>query len=250
MAQQVNDSVRPVRRTLLFDAGRSRVQATYLSPHNYAGPSVAALYMTERRARWGGGRVSVMGIYGVDGSFLQRTVGGGYRAWDASLSAAGGWHRWWQPLWGLRLAAGGLVELSVGGTYLSRGGNNPATARVALQGVASGIAEWDFRVGRVPLQVRAQLDVPLLGTMFSPEYGQSYYEIFSLGHYSHNVCFTHPFNAPSARLQTTLSLPVGRARLVVGYRGEARQSKVHHLTYHNWTHHFVLGYVRTLQWVR
>lgn len=250
VAQTVSDSVRVVRRTLLLDVGRSRVQDTYLSPHGYAGPSVGALFVTERQARWGGGRVSVMGVYGADGGFLQREVGGGYRAWDASLTAAGGWHHNWHPTRGLRLAAGGLMELSVGGTYLSRGGNNPAAGRAAVQCVASGIAEWDFRLGRVPLQARAQLDIPLLGGMFSPEYGQSYYEIFSLGHYSHNVCFTHPLNAPSARLLTTLTVPVGRARLVVGYRGEARQSHIHDLKHHNWTHRFVIGYVRTLQWLR
>ena len=109
------------------------------------------------------------------------------------------------------------------------------------------MARYAFSLCGLPMKVRLQTDIPLLGVAFGPDYGQSYYEIFSLGHYDHNVCFTHPLNAPSAHVLFTLQVPMGRrAVLSVGYDGDIRQSHVNHLKRHHWSHRFVIGYVRRI----
>ena len=171
-------------------------------------------------------------------------------AMEAGINAAVAWLYRFRPVARWSFALGGMAEAESGFTYLVRGGNNPAQGRLGLHLGATGRVVRPFRVGRQWWEARAQVDVPLVGAMFTPNYGQSYYEIFSLGHYDKNVRSTHPWNAPSARLTATLTVPLWGAHLSIGYNGEARQSHVNHLKHHTWNHHFIIGYVRTLRLLR
>ena len=100
------------------------------------------------------------------------------------------------------------------------------------------------------MKARAQLDVPLCGLMFTPRYGQSYYELFSLGHYDRNIVFSHPFNAPTARLLTTLDFRLRHTWLTIGYEADIRQSDVAGLKRHSWRHSLVIGFVRRVKRIK
>lgn len=65
--------------------------------------------------------------------------------------------------------------------------------------------------------------------MFSPEYGQSYYEIFSLKHGGKNILFTSLHNQPALRQLLTLDFPVGNMNVRAGYICDIQQAKVNHL---------------------
>ncbi len=240
------DTVRAVEHVWLYGVGTTNVLDTYLSPQEYSGPSIGALHRSQRQARWGKGRVSVVGLYSGHAAMLETAREQG-REWDGAATGAFGWYYNWRPARGLRLAAGGLLEAELGFTYNTRNGNNPAQGRLGAALAASGVADYAFRLRRYPMAVRWQVDVPLVGAMFTPNYGQSYYEMFSLGHYDRNVRATHPLNAPSLRSLLTLNLAVGRATLSLGYLADIRQSEVSHLKRHHWSHRFVVGYVRHLQ---
>lgn len=239
------DGGRTTTHQWLWGAGRANVLDTYLSPLEYTGPDFTAAHQTERTARWGKGRVSTYSLYTGQVAYLRSPTDDG-KEWDAELTAAGGWHYNWHPLPRLRVAAGGLMELSGGFTYNTRGSNNPAQGRLGLALAASGLAEYRFPLFRKEAVARIQLEAQLIGVQFSPEYGQSYYEIFSLGHSSGTVHFTQPANCPTYRLQTQLTLPVCRARLTLGYLGDIRQSKLGGLKRHAWRHSFIIGYTRQL----
>lgn len=236
-----------VERTWLFGAGGASIYDAYLSPLDYRGPSANVMMLNERTARWGCGRVSSMTVLDVEGSYASNGSGNAH-FYDGQVSLGMGWHYNWRPVQAMRIRLGGLAELSGGGTYSTRNGNNPAQGRGAFDVAASAVFDYTFRIRRLqPWHVRASLDLPLGGLMFSPQFGQSYYEIFSLGHYDHNVCGTWPVNAPSARLLTTLTIPVRHANVVVGYRGEARQSRVNDLGRHAWNNGFIVGFTRNLK---
>lgn len=236
-----------VSRTWLFGAGSTSLYDAYLSPLDYRGPSASLMMVNERTARWGCDRVSSMAVLDVDGTYASNAKGNAHD-YDAQASLGMGWHYNWRPVNAVRIRLGGLAEVSGGGTYSTRNGNNPAQGRCAFDIAASTIFDYTFRIRHLqPWQFRASLDLSLGGLMFSPQFGQSYYELFILGHYDHNVCATWPVNAPSARLLTTLTIPVRHANVVVGYRGEARQSRVNALGRHAWANGFIVGFTRNIK---
>lgn len=236
-------------RQWLWGIGRANVLDTYLSPLEYEGPNLSARHRTERLARWGKGRVTVQSHFGGHLAYLHSPTDDG-KEWDAELSAAGGWFYNWNPVPRLRLAAGGLLEMSGGFTYNTRGSNNPAQGRLGLALYASGLAEYRFPLFRKTATARLAADMQLMGAQFSPEYGQSYYEIFSLGHTDGIIHFTQPGNCPTYRLQATITLPVWGAQLTLGYEADLRQSKLGGLKRHAWRNQFVIGYTRHLKLLR
>ena len=249
--EPTHSAVRPhlTEHQWLYSVGHVNVLDTYLSPLTYSGPALSVWHRSERLAHWGKDHVTVQGNFGGRAAYIAASADDD-KAWDGHFNAGVAWHYNWHPTSNLRLAAGGMGNLNMGFTYLLKNSNNPAQGRLSADIGFSGIAEQDFHLWHHPLTFRAQLDIPLLGTMFTPNFGQSYYEIFSLGHYDKNIRCTHPFNAPSAKLETTFRIPLAGATLTIGYLGDIRQSDVNHLKHHSWNHNFVIGYVRQLQLFR
>lgn len=144
----------------------------------------------------------------------------------------------------LQVSIGGMGEVGIGFLYNTRNSNNPAQARCYLNLSPSAAASYPIRLRRMVCVARYEVSLPLLGVLFSPNYGQSYYEIFSRGNYDHNLVVTTPFNAPSLRHTLSVDIPVGRYAVRVGYLGDYQQAKVNDLKYHTYSHLFLLGLVR------
>lgn len=193
----------------------------------------------------GKGQVTSFARFDVQGTWAENQAKNA-DFYDGNVDFHLGWHYNWQvsPRW--RLRAGGLAGLSAGGTYSTRNGNNPAQGRAAFDVRASLMADCGFHLFGKGCSARFTAEAPLAGLMFSPQYGQSYYEIFSLRHYDGNVRFTYPGNVPSVRLGARLRFPVRKAMVVAGYEADIRQSRVNRLDRHAWNHSFIIGFTRQL----
>lgn len=240
-AQTAADSIRS--HSFMIGVGSSHQLDTYLSPQNYGGYQISLLRETLRLTGMANRRVSFQSIW--QGTFSQTknltntgTDWGGHVGYDAL------WHYNWTPVPGLRLMAGGAVGADAGFLYNSRGGNNPAQGRFCVDLSASVMAIYKFSLMGLDLGLRYQANMPLMGVMFSPQFGQSYYEIGE-GHMNGNVCFSHPGNAFCTWQQLTVDIPMGK-RLVMraGYLCDIRQSHVHGIRMHDHSHSFMIGFVR------
>lgn len=253
VAQHVADSLglppsHSVRSTTLLGAGRTHLYDAYLSPLDYVGTSASVLQLSERTTRWGKGRVSQLRLASLHATMASNATETAL-FYDLEGELALGYHYNLHPTTGLRLGFGPLLGAHVGGTYAPRNGNNPGQARMALDLALSLRLDYRFALWRRSWLWASQLDAPVVGAMFQPQFGQSYYELFGLGHRHHNVVMTTPFNAPSLRFVSTLSLPFWKGRLSLGVQSNIRQSLLHNLGRHAWQHHLVVGYTRTLKYL-
>lgn len=248
VAQPAEPANRYTTHATLMGVGRSSLYDTYLSPSTYRGPVVSVMHESLRKTHWAGGRITTQGM--ADGSFSRATN----RADNAHelagmMGYAQGWHYNWTWRCGLRLAAGAQAHASLGMLYNNRNSNNPVQVKAAADIAAVLMAVYPFHIRRQTLAVRYQCSLPLVGVMFSPQYGQSYYEM-SQGNYDHNVCATYPGNAPSMRHLLTLDFPIAGFTFRAGYLCDISQSTVNSIRSHIWNHSFMLGYVKHFTFVK
>jgi hypothetical protein len=138
-----------------------------------------------------------------------------------------------------------VANVSLGFIYNTSNGNNPAQARAHLNVMPTGVASYRFTMFNKPFMARYELNLPLVGIQFSPNYGQSYYEIFNRGNYDHNIVPTTFVSAPEWRNLLTLDGQLSSTiTLRIGYLGNIQQSKVNNLRQHIWTHRFLIGFTK------
>lgn len=152
-----------------------------------------------------------------------------------------GWHYNIDPA-PFNLRFGLLADFTLGGLYNTRNSNNPAQLKLALSVDPSVLATWRFRVKGKPFALRYEASVPALGIAFSPNYGQSYYEIFTRGNYDHNVVFTSPASGFQIQQQLLLDFRLWRTTFTVGYLNDIRQLSANSLKYHHYTHAVTIGW--------
>ena len=223
---------------------------TYLSNERYHGGGLTVASMVSRPTHWMDRRLHVQHLtqgnlaLAEPRSDKHKTISGFFHwqvAWQYHFLREKGE----EPCGPWQLNAGLGVQTRLGFVYNTLGGNNPTSARAALNIIASGQVRRQFELWHKPFAATLQADVPLTGLMFSPDYGQSYYEIFSLGHYSHNVCVVNPFRAFQANMLLTLDCRLrARTSLRLGYQGQFMQSRANGLKTQDFYHNLLVGFVR------
>ena len=234
-----------IHNTRMIGVGGIDILDTYLSQEKYTGTEVRYLSHTirEREGKPLSRLIVHQGFfdYARNRADNSNEIGGTYKFSYGLLYG-------WNLLDGnLNLRVGAMADLAVGFLYNPRNSNNPAQARFNLDLAPTAIAAYRFNAGRMPMAVRYEASSPLCGIMFSPNFGQSYYEIFSEGDYDHNVVPTTFVATPSLRQMLSLDLTLGKTTLRLGYMGDWRQSKVNGLKYHSYSNMFVIGITRSFK---
>lgn len=144
----------------------------------------------------------------------------------------------------LRLLIGGMVNYNLGFTYNTRNSsNNPAQGYMSLGIGPNVMLRYDLPLWGKTFLINWEARMPFVGLMFSPNYGQSYYEIFNRGDYDHNIVFTS-LAVPQLRHHLSVDVPLTeRCALRVGYLGDYRQAKPNNLRQHHYYNAATIGIV-------
>lgn len=231
-----------IRQVKMIGVGATQLLDTYLSAEKYRGVELRVLSQTERK--------KVDKVFSYEWLHEGGLVHAKNRSGNAS-EMAGSYHAAYGYYYNmdllnsrLSLRLGARVGGYLGFVYNSRNSNNPAQARVALHLMPTAAAAYRFHWGGRPLAIHYEVSMPLCGVMFSPNYGQSYYEIFSKGNYDRNIVPVTIASTPSLRQTIALDFHWGRTTWRVGYWGDYQQARVNQLKRHSYTHTLMVGYVQ------
>ena len=94
-----------------------------------------------------------------------------------------GAHYHLRPAKNFNVLVGSLINLELGARYNSVNQNNPISMVFDANMWASAMCYYHIHLKNRTLTFRDHFSLPFVGVMFSPNYKQTYYEIFSLGNY-------------------------------------------------------------------
>ena len=225
----------------MVDAGYASVHDSYLTPITYGGLDLGMSYevMQPLRSRpdtwlW---HLQVGADFNnvendARNNDLQKLMGDVtfdmQRSWRAALARR------------VDLSVGPMTQLRAGIIYDEVNSNNPVSVRAHWNVGLAGLAAWHTHLGRKPMTLRYQLQLPVAGVFFAPEYDESYYEIYlgnrrnlaHLGWWGNRLDMTHYLGA---------DLRMGKLTLRLGYRARMEHWTVNNLKVHDVSHALVIG---------
>lgn len=236
----LDDSPPPIPLTtnnaISVSVGGANMYDTYLSPLEYKGYSIQLMYEQMRRTTWFNHRFYKQQVFELDFAKGDSPAKNVAEYWGLFSYRLGG-HYSIHNTDRLRVGVGGLWDLNAGVLYNERNGNNPASARGYTNLNLSAMVSYKFK----RFALRWQIDTPFAGILFSPKYGQSYYEI-SLGNSVGVVNFASLHNQRAVRNYFSIDIPIQNYIVRLGYLGSWYQTKVHNIQTHHYTNNFVIGF--------
>ena len=231
-----------VNEATLIGCGRYKIKNTYLSAIKYDGWGIDVLNERTKLIR---PRISRQQTLHLDLSTVNHPAGTS-RAYAGFIDYAYGLHYHFRPTPELKILAGGSAGAMFGFVYNMQNGNNPAALHVDLDMRLSAAVIYTFRLHHSSLTVRYQTDIPVVGMLFSPHYGQSYYEIFGVGNSDGVIQCSSLHNKWALRNYLTVDLPVGNWTVRLGYLNDLYQTKVNGIQTDYVSHSFMVGMVKEL----
>ncbi len=231
----------PTQSMFMVDVGYASIHDSYLTPITYDGIGLGLTFEVSRLTSLGDYKWLWQLDVGADYNYVENPSGNNELhkvMGDIAFNMQHVWRHVLTPR--LNFSAGPMAQLRAGIVYNAVNSNNPVTVRAHANLGASGTAWFSTRLGRMPVTLRYQVQLPVAGVFFAPEYDESYYEIYlgnhrnlaHVGWWGNRLDMTHYLGA---------DLHLGSAIVRLGYRARLEHWQVNGLKVHDVSHAAVLG---------
>ncbi|MDO4673453.1 MAG: DUF3316 domain-containing protein [Porphyromonadaceae bacterium] len=245
--------VRYMQNTNMLKVGGNFLRDSYLSPLKYGGVSV------------GYGFESYRFLSAGDHSLILRDAGD--ISFDFDDNPAKNASFWGigvnfsiNPMWKIvgnlpfSIYAGPGVRAFLGGLYCTRNGNNPASLKLGADIEGMVLATYRLKWESCPILASVSWQTSLLGTTFSTQYGESYYELFMIREGSgvaKGMNFTIPSKAWYNEINLNFDFPIKNIMtLRAGYQLSNYNTNINHLHTSKLMQSFVIGFTRHLNVIK
>lgn len=232
---------RPVTGVYAIEVGRKKVLATYLSPLRYTGKDFTFSGAWSKAMPFNPQHALMH--FNASTSF-DSMLNPPQIARMVALSGSFSWGMSWRTRfpWQLQFTAGGAIGIDGGAYWLMRNGNNPIQAMASVNLVPRVSLGRPFKIGKIDFLVRDEVLLPSFSVFFSPEYGESYYEIY-LGNHSgliHAGWWGNNFRIDNL---FSITFDFGRTAAMIGYRFKSDTQWANNLNTQIFTHNLVIGVI-------
>lgn len=235
------DNARSVNQSTLFGIGKSYLFDSYLSPLTYDGIALSLINDRIKGSSLFNNKLLLQNQFRIQIGMTKNPTSSSSEYFGSLYYNLNGY----LPLFNtninsskFRIYGGGGPELALGGIYNVRNSNNPGSLKtyVNLNVAALAIFNWKS------LTFRWQVSSPFAGVFFSPEYGHSYYEIFTIGNNKGTIHLGSLHNQLSMRNYFTVDIPVNKMTIRTGYMWDYYSSDVNKLVTKISSHQFLIGF--------
>ncbi len=236
-----NEESRPVTGLYGIEIGTKTALSTYLSPLTYSGMNWSLMgnwkKVLSRKAP------DIIMEFDTEAS-AARLLNKSKTAYEYSIDVRFGYGMKWRrrlPA-GVQVTAGGELDIQGGALYLPRNSNNPAAVLASISLAPTAGVSYHFNIRKLPVLLTDEVRIPSLGIFFSPQYGETYYEIY-LG--NHKGLVQTGWWGNNFRIDNLLcaTLDFGRTAMTIGYRFRTDTSWVNQLNTQIFSHSFVVGVI-------
>lgn len=229
-------TTKSTNQATLLGVGKSFLTDTYLSPLEYSGLTMSLLHDRISPTKHFNEKLLLQQQFQIQLAFTKNpSASASEYAGEVSYNVNA-----FYPFFKntkFSLLAGGGGDASLGGIYNVRNSNNPGSLKASVNLDLSAMASYNWR----RLTFRWQVSTPFLGMFFSPAYGQSYYEIFSLGNGKGTVRFASFQNQLALRNYFTVDIPLNNLTIRTGYLGDFYRTDVNDIVTNIVSHQFMVG---------
>jgi hypothetical protein len=189
----------------------------YLSPTNYSGIGLNYTHENRRFLKPENTTFSMQNKLGFSSGLMLNPTG------NSALTYLGTNYGWGVNYHirlekGIRILAGGLWDIDFGFKYMARNVNNPVNVDLSTNLNLAGLLQYDIPTHRRTMRLEMTLQTPIIGCMYVPLGGASYYDMFELGSFTNAIHASNLFNKRGLVQTYAISIPFNQVVWRFGLR--------------------------------
>lgn len=168
-------------------------------------------------------------------------------AFSSTMTYIGGTYSWgafyhYRELSDVQIIAGATTDAQFGFKSNIRNVNNPINIDLATNLNLAAAFRYDFKLRQQQMRLSYEFETPIVGCMFVPMVGASYYELFDLWNLRNTIHFSSLHNKLAFKSALMLEIPLRKSVITVGFGGQSLLYKANNMVFKNNISSLIIGY--------